>query len=119
MLRALLASIFVILAASAAGSGEILPASTSVAHADQFAGILQPPPQKPQGRDTPDVAKQPCFSARNWHGKAAGIKAHPISVRGHDLKPARGIFPSKTLPQRHFLFLYACAPRAPPRVSGI
>lgn len=119
MFRALLASIFLILAASATGSGEILQAATSVAHAEQFAGALHAPPQVPQGQDTADIEKQPCFNARHWDAKAAAIKARPISVRRHDLQPALGIFPSRTLSQQHFLFLYACAPRAPPLVTGI
>lgn len=65
MFRVLFASIFLILVASAAGSGEILPAPASVAHASQFAGVLQPPPQKPQGRDSADIEKQRCVSARH------------------------------------------------------
>jgi hypothetical protein len=116
MPRALLAWIFAILAASAAMA--VAPSTASAEVRGHFATIFDPAPPSHQGQDLPDIEKQPCFSAPEWHGKFA-VSTYAAAVRCHSAPIAGKAPPLQPCPVKHFLFLYACAPRAPPAASGV
>jgi hypothetical protein len=107
MLRALLATIFAVLTASAASAVERSP----VPAADHFAAKFDPSPAH-QGEDQIDIDKQPCVSPQDWSGKSA-VNEHLASFRG-PRGPVAKVFSQPQRLSQHDLFLYACAPRAPP-----
>lgn len=108
MLRALLATIFAVLTASAAVAVERSPVPAE----GHFAAKFRPAPA-PQGEDQPDFVKQPCFSFQDWNGKSA-VKEHSVSFRGRRGPVAAKNCPASQRASHHDLFLHACAPRAPP-----
>lgn len=108
MLRALLATIFAVLTASAAVAVERSPVPAE----GHFAAKFDPVPAH-QGEDQADVAKQPCFTSQDWNGKSA-VKGHLGSFRGRRGPVAAKICSASQRASHHDLFLHACAPRAPP-----
>lgn len=110
MLRALLALIFVILASPATVSGA--EGVTLAQEAKRTLESFDPSPRH-QGRDTLDVQHQPCFNVRSGGGKPVvelPIAAHhPVRIAVEEV--AR---PDRRSAPRQAVFLYACAPRAPP-----
>jgi hypothetical protein len=114
MLRALLATIFAVLTASAAVAVDRSPAPAEINH---FAAKFDPCPAH-QGQDQIDIDKQPCFSPQTWSGKAAVETDPSVSDRRH--MPAASLLrPPHQRASTHILFLYACAPRAPPSITRI
>jgi len=115
MLRALLATIFAVLTASAVLAVE--RSSVPADHANHFAGKHDPAPA-PQGEDQIDIDKQPCIGLQDGSGKAAAQVPEALADR-HGVPVAKRIdLPRQHVPA-HLLFLHACAARAPPPVSGV
>jgi hypothetical protein len=115
MLRALLATLFTFLIASAAITAEHTFEALSDARPDArpFADPYVPF-APPQGQDTEDIDKQPCVSARHGGGKTAVDAPLDTAGRRH-MRIADGDFPQQWTFSKHILFLHACAPRAPPQ----
>lgn len=114
MLRALLATLFTFLIASAAISAEHPFEALSDARPDArpFADP-HAPFAPPQGQDTEDIDKQPCVSAKDGEGKTAVDPLLDTAGR-HHARIADGDFPQQWTFSKHILFLHACALRAPP-----
>ena len=115
MLRALLATIFAVLTASAVLAVE--RSSVPADNASHYAAKHAPAPA-PQGEDQIDIDKQPCLGLQDWNGKAA-VQMHAAVADGRCVPAADGIAPSRHHARAHLLFLHACAPRAPPSVSRV
>jgi len=114
MLRALLATIFAVLTASAALGVDRSPAPAEINH---FAAKFDPGPAH-QGQDQIDVDMQPCFSPHDWSGKTA-VKTHAAFLGERSMPVVAKLWPQRHRFLTHVLFLYACAPRAPPFISRV
>ena len=111
MMRALLASIFVILILASGISNDAR--SVAAEPGNQIAAKLKAQPSHHQGQDTPDVRRQHCFSARYWDSSAAIPPLVTTELR-NEASPAGPMLAHDQQFLTHILFLYTCAPRAPP-----
>lgn len=110
-MRALLASIFVIFVLASGISNDAR--SVAAEPGNQIAVKLKTQPAHHQGQDTPDVRRQHCSSARHWDGSTAIPPLVTTAIRP-EASSAGLMLPHHPQILTHILFLYACAPRAPP-----
>lgn len=111
MTRALLALILAVFVSSAAVSAaERMALAQEV---EQAAKVFNPAPAH-QGQDTEDVERQPCVSARSGGGKAALDLGAVAPQHRHSPSLAITAAPLRPPVLKPVVFLYSCAPRAPP-----
>lgn len=111
MMRALLALILAVFVSSTAVSAAERMALAQ--HVDQAAKVFNPAPAH-QGQDTEDVEHQPCVSARSGGGKAALDLGAAAPQHRHSPSLAITTTPLRPPVLKPVVFLYSCAPRAPP-----
>lgn len=114
MLRALLATIFAVLTASAVLAVERF--SVPADSANHYAAKFDLAPAQ-QGEDQIDIDKQPCLGLQDW--SKAAVQVHAPSSDGRCVPLANDGGPPSQHVLAHLLFLYACAPRAPPSVFPV